>query len=106
MENSILHSNVKLCYLYFRYYQCLLAHFVLIIGATISAESNPYVPGEPGGPWTMEELLIVKAKLYVLFSNEDGRNSLKELNGRDSSWGGDEPNEAKMLRLGFHDCLK
>ena len=73
---------------------------------TISAEEHPYVPGEPGGPWTMEELLIVKAKLYVLFSNGDGRQSLKELNGRDSSWGGDEPSAPKMLRLGFHDCLK
>ena len=52
---------------------------------------SPYVPGEPGGAWTMEELLIVKAKLYAVFNQPH-------------HLGGVLP--PKFLRLGFHDCLK
>jgi hypothetical protein len=32
---------------------------------------GPYVPGEPGQPWTEEEALIVKAKLQYLASNAE-----------------------------------
>ena len=52
------------------------------------ASASVYVPGTPGAPWSQDELLIVKSKLYALFNkNKDIRAPV-------------------MLRLGFHDCLK
>ena len=63
----------------------ILACFTLVSIKAI--HGSPYVPGEPGAAWTMEELLIVKAKLYAVFNH----------------WGVLPP---KFLRLGFHDCLK
>ena len=63
---------------------------------------SPYVPGEPGGAWTMEELLIVKAKLYVVFNHW---NVVMGSRGISVNWM-DGPTAPKFLRLGFHDCLK
>ena len=51
-----------------------------------------YVPGTPGAPWTEEEVLIVKAKLYSIF------------NRKGFAWGTE--GAPRALRLGFHDCLK
>ena len=67
------------------------------------AGGAPYIPGEAGAEWSMEELLIVKAKLYALF--HQGGTALRQLNGRQTDWM-DAPSAPKMLRLGFHDCLK
>ena len=77
----------------------LLAHTVA---------SERYVPGTPGAPWTEEEMMTVKAKLYSIFNNGGGFKAMEELYGtsdNDVTWM-DVPNAAKMLRLGFHDCLK
>ena len=65
-------------------------------------DGSPYVPGEPGGAWTMEELLIVKAKLYAIFNRWNV--VMRPLN-RTVTWA-DGPQAPKFLRLGFHDCLK
>ena len=65
----------------------------------------PYVPGEPGGPWTESELSIVKAKLYAVYSrSNDVMNELYD--GTDVDTDGGEPSAPKMIRLGFHDCLR
>jgi len=66
-----------------------------------------YVPGEPGAPWTREEVLAVKAKVNMIFGKWGGDNAVKELyNGQvPFSWV-DVPNAAKMIRLAFHDCLR
>ena len=45
-----------------------------------------YIPGNPGGSWTKDELMIVKAKLYRLYGNRILA--------------------PPAVRLGFHDCLK
>ena len=37
----------------------------LVLGIALAE----YTPGEPGGAWTQEELLIVKAKIWALLSN-------------------------------------
>jgi hypothetical protein len=77
----------------------------LVIGCI---ECQEYVPGNPGAPWTLQELLTVKSKLYSIFDEKGGYIAMLELyNGTNPgvSWM-DVPNEAKMLRLGFHDCLK
>ena len=65
----------------------------------------------PGQPWTTEETLILKAKLtevmnrrswvakeYLKIHKEVGFSSWPEPHSL--------PNAAKMLRLGFHGCLK
>ena len=44
-----------------------------------------YVPGQPGGPWTLQEMLVAKAKLRHLYR-----------------W----QHAPKAVRLAFHDCLK
>ena len=46
-----------------------------------------YVPGTPGAPWTTEEMVMVKAKLYNIFR-------------------GNAEMGPQALRLGFHDCLR
>ena len=65
-----------------------------------------YVPGTPGAPWTHQEVLTVKSKLYSIFSGRGGYDALKQIYGENPSTWMDVPNAAKMLRLGFHDCLK
>ena len=65
----------------------------------------PYVPGEPGGSWTESDLSVVKAKLYAVYSrSDDVMNELYE--GTDVDTDGGEPSAPKMIRLGFHDCLR
>lgn len=61
----------------------------------------------------MEEVLIVKAKLYSVFSRGGGFDALRQIYGDtgpfEGGWNNDWgaiPNAPKMLRLGFHDCLK
>ena len=67
--------------------------------------ADPYVPGEPGGSWTESELSIVKAKLYAVYSrSNDVMNELYD--GKDVDTDGGEPSAPKMIRLGFHDCLR
>ena len=74
-----------------------------------------YVPGTPGAPWSHQEVLTVKSKLYSIFSGRGGYAALEQIYGKPpsnpSNWMDfpnwmDVPNAAKMLRLGFHDCLK
>lgn len=72
-------------------------------------EAQEYVPGTPGAPWSLEETLVVKAKLYSVFNQHGGYEALKQMVG-DQPWlqgfRSDAPDQAKMLRLAFHDCLK
>ena len=69
--------------------------------------AQQYVPGTPGGPWSDEEMIIVKAKLYSVFNRGGGGRALKQIYGVKLGWNWtDIPNAAKMLRLIFHDCLK
>jgi len=60
---------------------------LLLVSAVLSlCSGDPYVPGNPGAPWTQEEILIMKSKFFHFFSTRD--------------------NAPKHLRLGFHDCIK
>ena len=71
------------------------------------AQAQEYVPGTPGAPWSMEEILVVKAKLYSIFSVGGGLDAMNRGKGDDYVKKGHTiPNAAKLLRLGFHDCLK
>ena len=97
-----------------------LTTFVLRIFLVLSflaslCHGATYKPGEPGAPWTKQEMLTIKAKLYTLFMQDGGSNAVDEfriikklkaknvLKGRKNSRVPDAP---KMLRLSFHDCLK
>ena len=61
-----------------------------------------YVPGTPGAPWSHQEVLAVKSKLYSIFDRWGGNYALKQIyNGNDPSTWRDVPNGAKMLRLGL-----
>ena len=72
--------------------------------------SCEYVPGTPGGPWSQEELLAVRAKLWRLYTNDyvyklsdlfDKFGLPAPLNSIDLSFF-----PAKVLRLSFHDCIR
>ena len=69
------------------------------------------VLSNPGAPWSEEEALIVKAKLYAI-TNQPQKVSNEYLAlhpelGLDT-WPEKKsfPSAAKFLRLGFHQCLK
>jgi hypothetical protein len=62
-------------------YLAILACAVLSLCA-----GDPYVPGNPGAPWTQDEILITKTKFFHWFAYTDSA--------------------PKHLRLGFHDCIK
>ena len=64
-----------------------MLHLALVVSSLLSlCAGDPYVPGNPGAPWTQDEILIMKAKFFQMFSRMD--------------------NAPKFLRLGFHDCIK
>ena len=57
----------------------------LILACLTTTGLGDYVPGNPGAAWSKEELLVTKAKLFKFFRR------------------GMAP---RIVRLGFHDCLK
>merc|ERR1719474_1209750 len=101
---------------------------LLFLAAAIAAEK--YVPGTPGAPWSLEEIIAVKGHLTWIM--KDSRNALSRVPaGPVSALKGammtgadilerfdnviDEGNHlhdavlpeiAKMVRLSFHDCIK
>merc|ERR1719422_2564735 len=96
----------------------------------------PLQPGQPGGPWTEEEVLIVKEKIRIMASSKQeiwmehpvarllDEGTLDEyslphegdsLGPRDTTgpfWARSRwtckwlPSPGKLVQLGFHDCLK
>jgi len=64
---------------------------------------SPYVPGEPGAPWTPKEIRYVREKLNQALGMAKGW--IKQLNTmKDVSWH-DIPSTAKIIRLAFHACM-
>ena len=76
------------------------------------------MPGQPGAEWSEEEVIIVKAKLLSIFRRGGGSYALHQLHPDETpgpwesgsfDWrrhGSRLPDAPKMLRLGFHDCLR
>ena len=62
--------------------------------------TGPYVPGEKGAPWTLEEALVVKAKLLSSMDfNGAGGNMwqvYKHVRGQHGFTGDDMPSESKV----------
>ena len=70
--------------------------------------SAEYVPGTPGAAWSKQEVLTVKSKLYSVFANGgwEALNQLYEGKPAHNATWMDVPTVGKVLRLGFHDCIK
>ena len=86
----------------------ILAYFsrlLLLAALSLLTEAAQYVPGEPGAKWTLDEALIVKAKLWSIMGKNGGPNALRRIYGK-QIFGPDVPKAPKFIRLGFHDCLK
>ena len=68
---------------------------------------GPYVPGQPGGPWTDSEVEIVRQKILEMIdeTNYVPKSGSNILQGKDRS-PARRPTENKLLRLTFHDCIK
>ena len=73
---------------------------MLLCSILYLANGQEYVPGTPGAPWTREEMLVVKAKLFSIWGFMGGHQT-----GDGKGWQ-HLFSERKALRLGFHDCLK
>merc|ERR1719450_1113186 len=82
----------------------------------VSTSCTSYIPGTPGGDWSTEELLAVKAKLRLTygFYNKKLLSSLAltslglpdESDNQTLYYWGSFYSASKVLRLSFHDCLK
>jgi len=67
--------------------------------------ATPYVPGQAGSSWTEEEVHAVRAKIHRVIN--EGSAVFIELGLQQPvEFWTSAPNAAKLLRLGFHDCLK
>ena len=89
---------------------------ILILCSLFLAAASEYIPGESGGPWTIHEVLIVRAKLWSLMIDNRARRHYRSIPYNDRPMA-DELDEkwiskglqffpAKLLRLGFHDCFR
>ena len=97
----------------FSKFRILLRILLLFLPLIIA---DVYVPGTPGAPWSEEEILTVKGKLQSIFRRGGGFDALRSLrpDGTPGPWESGNfngrwsliPDAPKMLRLGFHDCLK
>jgi len=67
-------------------------------------EATPYVPGEQGGAWTVDEMDMVRAKIHRVIT--EGDQVIRELTGDHTISNVLSNPAATILRLGFHDCLK
>jgi len=82
----------------------------LLVHIFFLASCQEYEPGNPGGEWSQEELLTVRAKLWTLYTN----NWTYKLASQFWQWGLKYPKNdidlqffpAKVLRLSFHDCIR
>ena len=80
------------------------SRFILFLICPLFSSAAQYVPGQPGGNWTQEEVMVVKAKLIQIISNPHTPYA-QLFPGHNWTWTR-MPTAAKFLRLGFHDCLK
>merc|ERR1712106_1039010 len=96
---------------------------------------GPYVPGQPGGPWTEEDVEITRERIEEMLNQDnykgfhieypqcsdsrvglfvcDGsmfqfvkRDPTKGLMGNDNLSALRRPKTSRVIQLGFHDCLK
>ena len=83
--------------------ECLIA----LLFTIFYANAGPYVPSQPGGPWSDNEVEIVRQKILEMIdeTNYVPKSDSNILQGKDRS-PARRPTENKLLRLTFHDCIK
>ena len=74
---------------------------LLFLSGFLHGSHSSYIPGQSGAPWTDEEVLVVKSKLFQIM--HDG-NIVDQVS--DTEEWTRFPGASKFVRLGFHDCLK
>ena len=88
---------------------------ILLFSLLICIVSGEYVPGTPGGEWTLEELLIVRAKVWSLLKEGSAKSAYEKIEPNALPSKDLNPNwikhglqffPAKLLRLSFHDCVR
>ena len=82
---------------------------LLCLGSCQLGLAKPSWTGKGGAPWSQEEILMVKAKLVQVFlSSGSVYNEYLSLHPEVEPPQGNAnyPNGPKMLRLGFHGCLR
>ena len=104
-----------------------------IAEVSVFCPKGPYIPGTPGGPWTDEEVLIVKEKVRYMIDEANAETLYRDTERFPqivnevwgNIWAPDDPNFAywrnksywrsdmmlapttrKLIQLAFHDCLK
>merc|ERR1711899_427078 len=104
-----------------------------IAEVSVFCPKGSYVPGTPGGPWTDEEVLIVKEKVRYMIDEANAETLYRDTERFPqivnevwgNIWAPDDPNFAywrnksywrsdmmlapttrKLIQLAFHDCLK
>ena len=88
-------------------YTVYMARVTLLFLFGVSQILSMYVPGTPGGSWTQDEVLAVKAKLRYSFAIRSAMASQANtaLGTTDPGDNGGGYTAAKVLRLTFHDCF-
>ena len=88
---------------------------ILLFSLLICIVSGEYVPGTRGGEWTLEELLIVRAKVWSLLKEGSAKSAYEKIKPNDLPIKDLNPDwinrglqffPAKLLRLSFHDCVR
>lgn len=86
----------------------------LLLSTATAAPAGRYVPGTPGGPWTEEELVITKSKLWRMFdwTVHQVYDKIKLLHGPgweksnlETELFGTSRMGPSTVRLGFHGCV-
>ena len=88
-------------------YTVSIARVTLLFLFGVSQIHSVYVPSTPGGTWTQDEVLAVKAKLRYSFARNwaMARQANTALGTTDPGDNGGGYTAAKVLRLTFHDCF-
>merc|ERR1712012_1538375 len=85
---------------------------LLLLALFSACLAQKYVPGNPGAPWTVQEVEVYKSKLFDIMRRGGGSSTVAKLKDVfPDEWPkpyskAREPNGPKFLRLAFHDCLK
>ena len=71
---------------------------VLILFSLCLLAASEYTPGDSGGPWTIEELLIVRAKLWSLMIDHRAASNYRKIPFKDRPMADELDQNAKEKR--------
>ena len=81
----------------------------LLLLFSVYCTNATYIPGSPGGEWTKNELLTVRAKIWRLITDTKAIKTYEQKIIKRKSNADERQNllffAAKLIRLSFHDCV-